>query len=250
MISIIIPCHNLAKYLRAAADSVLVQTRGDHELIIVNDCSPDDTQEIAEAIVEENPGRAVQVIRTEENVGLSAARNLGISQSCGEYILPLDADDFLHPMCLKLMAGPLDRGEADIVSAAQMNFGATCRTVDLGTPDPNLLPVYNGLGYCSMYRKTCWEAAGGYPVNYPRMGREDWEFWIRCARHGFRFGHVPEILWHYRDRPDSMAKAAMDDDEFLMARIVTRNPQLYARESIERAYAIIEEETHDEDSSG
>ncbi|HUU85094.1 MAG TPA: glycosyltransferase family 2 protein [Phycisphaerae bacterium] len=249
MISVIIPCHNQGKYLRTAVDSVMVQTRGDHEVVVVNDASSDNTEDVVNEVIAENPGRAVRLVNTEAQSGLSAARNLGISQAQGNYMLPLDADDFLHAEYLQRVGSVLDTTGVDIVSASRMNFGAVPRLVVTQACNPKLLPVYNQLGYCSMYRKTVWERAGGYSVNYPRMGYEDWEFWQRCAMCGCKFGNVPEILWYYRDRADGMAHGALRDDEYLMARMVTRLPQCYAPKSVERAFRVIEE-TQDEDSTG
>ncbi len=235
MISVIIPCHNHAKYLRTAVDSVLVQTRGDHEIIIVNDASEDNTHGLALEIIEENPGRQIDLWDMDENVGLSVARNTGIAKAKGEYILPLDADDFLHPMFLAMASVPLDKDEADIVSAGRINFGRVVQSVPACKVDPNLLPVLNQLGYCSIYRRECWEKTGGYPKNYPQMGYEDWEFWIKCAKYDYTFAAIPEYLWFYRLRPNSMAQAAAQNHQFLVSRIIQRHPELYAPDTVERA---------------
>lgn len=243
MISVVIPCHNHGRYLRTAIDSVLVQSRGDHEILIVDDHSEDDTVEVSGSAIEENPGRAIKYLPLHASRGLSAARNFAIEHhAAGEYILPLDADDFLHPSYLAETVPLLDDNKADIVAADRINFGLHCAPVRPGKPNPDMFPLINQIGYCSVYRKSCWEKVGGYPINYPRMGYEDWEFWLRCAMAGFRFECVPKVLWHYRDRPKSMAKTALGDDEYLMARMITRLPQNYSMESIERAFKIVDRE--------
>lgn len=247
MISVIIPCHNQAKYLRGAMESVLVQVRGDHEIVVVNDGSTDGTSDVARSVIDENPDRAVRLIE-QGQAGLSAARNTGIESCESEYILPLDADDFLNPTYLAQTIPLLEAGSADIVAAGRLNFGLTCQLVLQPEIEPNLLPVVNVLGYCSIYRKSCWEKVDGYPQNYPRMGYEDWEFWLKCAEAECRFAVVQEILWNYRVREGSMAAGALEDDEYLRARMITRNPGHYSVESIERAYKTLEETQNGNDN--
>ena len=88
-VSVVIPCYNQGHFILEAIDSVLTQTYEDYEIIVVNDGSTDsNTIRILNAI--NNP--KILVIHT-KNEGLSSARNTGIKNSVGEYILPLDADD-------------------------------------------------------------------------------------------------------------------------------------------------------------
>ena len=90
LISVIVPCYNQAQYLDECLQSVLDQTYTDWECIIVNDGSPDHTEEIAKKWVEKD-ARFRYLFK--ENGGLSSARNAGIEIAKGEWILPLDADD-------------------------------------------------------------------------------------------------------------------------------------------------------------
>jgi glycosyltransferase involved in cell wall biosynthesis len=92
-ISVIIPCFNQGPYLDEAVDSVLAQTFQDFEILVVDDGSTD-----AETIkiLRDFARPKTRIIRT-ENQGLSAARNNGIREAMGEYILPLDADDKIGP---------------------------------------------------------------------------------------------------------------------------------------------------------
>ena len=87
MISIIIPCYNQAEYLPQAIESALNQKTGeDFEVIVVNDGSTDNSLEIAKSY------KGIKVI-SQVNKGLSSARNTGIMNAIGDYILFLDADD-------------------------------------------------------------------------------------------------------------------------------------------------------------
>ncbi|GKU77025.1 glycosyltransferase family 2 protein [Paenibacillus sp. L3-i20] len=96
--TIVIPCFNLAKYIRKTIESVLVQTYTDFELIIIDDGSLDDSYKILQEI--ENTDKRVRLF-SKENGGVSSARNFGIHKSTGDYILFLDGDDLINKDLLK-----------------------------------------------------------------------------------------------------------------------------------------------------
>lgn len=89
--SIIISAYNIEKYIKRAIDSVLEQTFTNYELIVVNDCSKDET---LEKIQEYDDPRLI-IINNEKNRGLGAVRNIGIEKATGEYVVHLDGDDTL-----------------------------------------------------------------------------------------------------------------------------------------------------------
>jgi glycosyltransferase involved in cell wall biosynthesis len=96
LISVIIPSYNDEKYISEAIDSVFSQTYSNVEIIVVDDGSEDDTQDI----IKRKYGHAIKCF-IQENKGPAAARNLGINNSCGEYIAFLDADDWWLPAKLE-----------------------------------------------------------------------------------------------------------------------------------------------------
>lgn len=100
-ITIIVPVYNVEKYLKECLDSLVSQTIDNIEVICINDGSTDNSKEILEDY--QNRYSFVKVINHEKNKGLSAARNTGIKNATGEYILFVDSDDFiLHEACEKL----------------------------------------------------------------------------------------------------------------------------------------------------
>ena len=94
-VSAIVPCYNTAKYLPAALDSVIAQTYGDWEIVLVDDGSTDNTPAIA-AEYKQRLGDKLQYVR-QENRGLPAARNTAIRSARGEFLAILDADDIWLP---------------------------------------------------------------------------------------------------------------------------------------------------------
>jgi len=95
-VSVVIPTYNYGKYIEKAIDSVLAQTYKDFEIIVVDDGSTDNTREIIETKYEDKVRYFYQ-----ENKGAPAARNRGIEKSKGEYLVFLDADDYLAPSSLE-----------------------------------------------------------------------------------------------------------------------------------------------------
>jgi len=115
-ISVIITCYNYGHFLSEAIESVLNQTFEAPEIIVVNDGSTDNTAEIA--------ARYPILIVNQNNQGLPTARNVGISKSNGIYILPLDADDKLHPQYLEKVVPILDRHpDIGVVYTCRLHFG-------------------------------------------------------------------------------------------------------------------------------
>ena len=92
-VSIIITCYNYGRYIERAIRSCLDQSmpKGTFEIIVVNDCSTDETAEVLENFLDE-----CRVFNLEQNVGLSAARNFGIRKAKGQFVVFLDADDYLQ----------------------------------------------------------------------------------------------------------------------------------------------------------
>lgn len=104
LVSIIIPVYNVAEFIADCLKSVYNQTYDNIEVILVDDCTPDNSMEIAKAFINKLRQRyKVQIICHEQNRGLSAARNTGIKAMNGDWIYLLDSDDEILPDCIKLL---------------------------------------------------------------------------------------------------------------------------------------------------
>jgi CDP-glycerol glycerophosphotransferase (TagB/SpsB family)/glycosyltransferase involved in cell wall biosynthesis len=113
-LTLIVPAYNVQGYIRQCLDSILQQDFNDFELICVDDCSPDSSG----AIIDEYAARdeRVRALHLPQNVGLGRARNAGLAQAGGEYVLFLDSDDTLTPGSLAAIAQRLDAtGDPDIL---------------------------------------------------------------------------------------------------------------------------------------
>lgn len=115
LISVIIPVYNVSAYIEKCMQSLVAQSCKDFEIILVDDCSTDDSIARAKNILDEN-GLSYIVIQQTDNQGVAQARNTGIDHARCELICFVDSDDYVHPDFLKRMAESLQSTGADIVT--------------------------------------------------------------------------------------------------------------------------------------
>jgi glycosyltransferase involved in cell wall biosynthesis len=205
LISVVIVCYNQARYLRNAIESVLAQSYQGAEILLVDDGSTDQTSEIAQEYSQ------VHYIR-QNNRGLSAARNAGLHQSKGRYMVFLDADDRLLPNALAAgLAVFREQPESGFV------FGAHRNIFDDGSAAPTTLsePVeqehywhllqsnYIGMHATVMYSREAIELAGGF--NESLRACEDYEMYLRIARRRPVRRHCA-LVAEYRQHDTNMSR--------------------------------------------
>jgi len=234
-VSVVIPCYHQAQYLAETVESVLAQTFGNWEIIIVNDGSPDHTTDVAQGIILKNPSRKIRLIE-KANGGLADARNAGIRFARGNYVLPLDADDKIDPTFLAKTVALLEqRPEIAIAYTDWVYFGAhTTQRAALDYDFARLCKKENLFTCTSLFRKKAWEAVGGYNLNMTR-GVEDWDFWISCGAQGFVGQRIPEPLFFYRAKEGSMIHTLQPHLQAMFARIILNHPTLYGAEAVRSA---------------
>lgn len=219
--SIIIPLYNQQDFIADAIESAMSQTTK-CEIVVVNDGSTDNSPDIAKGYEQ----YGVKVIH-QINKGLPSARNTGIMNATGDYILPLDSDDQLLDNCVEKLMVIAETTGADVTSPSFKTFGIDNSQVIL-MPAPTIEDFKQGnrIGYCSLMKKSVLLEVGGYS---PRMvyGYEDYALWFDLLKRGKRFVTTPEILWLYRTRTDSMINESRKHHEELMAQIAHDNKELF-----------------------
>jgi len=190
-VSVIIPTHNRAHLVAEAIDSVLSQTFTDFELIVVDDGSIDNTEEVVRSFID----RRLKYLK-QTNKGVSAARNTGIETAKGEFIAFLDDDDLFLPAKLSLqLARAADDPTAGLVygkylsairSEGSMKAAGVCHP-KLELRDLLLGPAFHWSTV--LIRRTLLEQVGGFEEN---LGGEDWELALRLALAGCQMICVSE----------------------------------------------------------
>ena len=199
LISVIVPCYNQAQYLDECLQSVLDQTYTDWECIIVNDGSPDHTEEIAKKWTEKD-SRFKYLYK--ENGGLSSARNAGIEMAKGEWILPLDADDKIGNQYLELAEKEFGKDYTVIYCEAEL-FGNETGKWHLPEFSLENLAKKNCIFCSAFYKKEDWKKVGGYDINMI-YGLEDWDFWINILSKDSKVFKLDYLGLQYRIKQNSM----------------------------------------------
>lgn len=222
-VSVVIPCYNHGDFLLETLDSLQKQTFTDFEVIVVNDGSTDKaTVEILQSITLAN----TKVFHT-ENMGVSAARNLGILKASGSFILPLDADDKIGPTYLEQAVNTLETNpEVAAVYFDRVLFGDSEGAAPLPDYDPVALLTENCI-YAALFRRSDWKTVGGFSEKMVH-GWEDWDFWISLSELGKQFVKIPEPLFFYRVRCNSRDHSLRLPQKIaMMSVIVLRHKSLY-----------------------
>jgi glycosyltransferase involved in cell wall biosynthesis len=201
-VSVVIPCYNQARFLGEAIQSVLRQGYNDLEIIVVDDGSRDGTEEVASGYAKEDS--RVRLVR-QENKGLAAARNRGLAEAEGEYIVFLDSDD-------RLVSEALEVGVRELEAHPGCAFvSGICRKI---TADGSIVPGWEQfrvrgdpylelLRSCPvyvpavMYRRSVFDAVGGFDTSY--KAAEDYDLYYRILERYPVYCHdtlVAEIRRH------------------------------------------------------
>ena len=225
IVSVIMPCFNQGQFIEEAVESIIAQTFTPVEIIIINDGSTDiETVRLLNHYQKPN----VSVIHT-ENRGPSAARNVGIHQAKGQYILPVDADDRIAPTYLEKAVPILaSQPEIGIVYTQAELFGAKTGSFDLPPYQfPDIL-LGNMIFNSSLYRKADWEKVGGYNENMV-CGWEDYDFWLSILELGKDVFRIPEVLYYHREVANSRSEQ-MTQEHWVKSytQIFANHPQLYS----------------------
>lgn len=208
LVSVVIPCFNLGRYVEEALASALRQTLTSIEIILVEGGStdgetPERLRRIARAAL---PG--VTVLFREKPSLAGDNRNFGIRHARGRYICCLDADDLLDPAYLEAALFAAEFGDFDFVCPSVQEFGAgALRWIPQDPRWPDIVRE-NSVSTVALFRREIWEKLGGFRDwgIGSRHVAEDWDFWIRAVAAGYRGKALADTLMHYRIRPDSLSR--------------------------------------------
>jgi glycosyltransferase involved in cell wall biosynthesis len=208
LVSFVVPCYNLAHFLGECVQSLLAQSYTKFEILILDDCSPDNTAEIATSFLDPR----VRFIRNDQNLGHLRNYNKGIAAAIGKYVWLISADDVLRqPYALDRYVQVMEANPS-----VGYVFSPAVRLFDgrqLGTLSSSVCSstdtIINGREWLAklihrncivapsvMVRKSCYESLGAFPLNLPWNG--DWYLWCLFALH-FDVAYIAEPMVCYRE---------------------------------------------------
>mgnify|MGYP001178124174 CR=1 FL=1 len=241
-VSFIVPCYNQGKYLSVALESIYQQDFTDWEIIIINDGSTDDSQEIIKTLMAKAPTKNIYCLCLND-VGSSVSRNTAIRMATGDFYVPLDADDKIDKTFLGKTLNKFNVNKSygfvyvDTLYVVGNNY------------HPNPSPEYSFMGllmnnfmsYCSLFRKDAYMDVGGYDLdNFCYY--EDYELYIKLGMKGWYGIHLPENLFYYNVHADSsmQTERARKLGGVYKAYMINKYSELFPLEWQEQAKKIME----------
>ena len=220
LVSVVITNYNQGSYLRDCLDSILQQTYGNWEIILIDDASTDSSLEEANQWFIENQSRfpiknTFHLLSLPRNMGFAGALTTGYYLAKGEFIAVQDSDDISHPERLESQINFLiDHPEIDLVGTNYAAFeegvpADLARGVNWIKYGENIAKVYKNGGHCVchgtiLFRGTLFDRVGG-PTRRIN-GAEDYEFIVKCLNGKAKIENLPDVLYFYRIHPQQRSR--------------------------------------------
>jgi len=207
LLSIVVPAYNTPQeYLAKACESVLNQVYPNWELCIVNDGSPQKhVRETLDRFARKDS--RIKVKHLPRNKGISRATNEAIALAAGQFIVFMDSDDVLHPLALYEVVKFLNQNpEADFIFSDEdkMTLGDVRRRPEFKPGwNPDLFLTYNYLNHLTVCRKIIVDEVGGFRAQY--NWSQDYDLYLRITEKTSNIHHIPLVLYHWREIPNSSA---------------------------------------------
>jgi glycosyltransferase involved in cell wall biosynthesis len=200
LVSIVLPVYNGEKFLAKSIESCLNQTYQNLELIIVNDCSTDNTLEIA--LLYASKDNRIRILNNTENKKLPASLNIGHKQAIGDYFTWTSDDNFYEFNAIETLLNALIENKVDIVYSNIFlinQLGENKRESNFVDFENVLFGNY--IGACFLYAKGVFDRNAGYKENLFLV--EDYDFWLRAIEHSVYF-QLKRNLYSYRKHTESL----------------------------------------------
>lgn len=232
LVSVILPVYNSSNYLHHAIKSIIDQKYQELEIIIINDGSTDNSDQIIKQYTENDP-RIVYIKR--ENKGLVFSLNEGIRIARGKYIARMDSDDLSHPNRIKEQVAYLEKYELDLCGTAIIRFNGW-RKKRISYPKHNeeiklKLLFGSPFAHPSILGKSALFKQNLYEIKYKHA--EDFDLWQRLAANGIKSGNLSESLLLYREHQNQISALQNSIQKELSIEIAARTWQHYFKETID-----------------
>lgn len=241
LVTVVVPCYNYGRYLPDAIASLIGgrtslgempgQSFQAFEVIIVDDCSTDETAEIAEALAD--PWKGVFYVRHFERRGTPAANNTGMKMAAGRAVTHLSADDMYEPWRLETLYRAWEQDQSKVYYDDVRQFGQGLRreTLPMQEYDFEKLKHKNQMHAGIFFSRRAFQAVGGYPREMI-YGREDWAMNVRLGLAGYCGKRVPQAGYLYRREGQgrSMRNVGAEWRSRFLAQMQSLFPEAYDRE--------------------
>lgn len=209
-ISVIMGIYNCAGTLKEALDCIVNQSYTNWEVIMCDDCSSDDTVQIAEQYIRKYTDKFI-LLRNEMNQGLNYTLNKCLECASGDYIARMDGDDVCDKNRFMREVEVLEDNPDIAIVSTDMNFfdekGVWGRThTDKYPQKENFLKATPFCHAASMVRKNAYVDVGGYSVEPHLLRVEDYHLWVKMYEKGYKGMNIQECLYSMRDDRDAQGR--------------------------------------------
>lgn len=208
LISIITPVYNAGSYIEETLHMVEKQTYGNWELILVDDCSSDNSRQVIRSYMDARKDERIQLIEKEVNEGAAMARNTGIDAAKGRYIAFLDADDIWMPEKLSTELAFMKEKQAAFVCTAYEFGDERARGTGKIVHVPPVLTYKKALSRTVIFTTTVMLdrcKTGTELIHMPVVKSEDTALWWKLLKNGFPVYGLDEVLAIYRRPAKSLS---------------------------------------------
>jgi len=197
-LSFIVPLYNQGKYLEECLQSIV--DNKDHgleyEIIVVDDCSTDDSFSVANGLQEKFTFR---LYKNKKNSKPAATRNFAISKSTGTFIICLDSDDKIPTNYISETHKHILKQNVDVIYADSQCFGANMKRYNWPRFSLERMQHTPFVNCSSLFKRNLWETIGGFKEDMI-YGWEDYEFWLNASKNGFKFCKCDTTELFYRQK--------------------------------------------------
>ncbi len=211
-ISVITPVYGVEKYIEKSLRSLFTQTKTDRvEFILVNDCTPDNSMEVARRVISDYPDLNIRIVEHQKNQGLAAARQTGISAARGRYMIHIDSDDWCEKNMLEDMYACAVENNADVVVAdIYVNYPGKQVYKLMGAPD-NGPDCVTAILKGELSGSTCNKLTRRSICTSNNLAwvpgvdiAEDWLIYIKIFSNAKKVVSMPKAYLHYIQNPGSL----------------------------------------------
>jgi glycosyltransferase involved in cell wall biosynthesis len=240
LISIVIPSFNGSNFLAKAIDSVLRQDYKNIELILINDCSTDNSLKIMREYQEKNTSK-IKLINNQKNLGLSATLNKAFSFANGEVFGWISDDNIFDDRAISKMLSKMFANYPDSYDVIYGNYqlidnlGKVTMNVKVGKIDKIIFKY--AIGPCFIFKKECFDITGGFNEDYKMC--EDYYFILQLYNMNFKFAKIDDFLFKFRihnGQMSSNSKALIDNTEKIILDNAKNNKHKIGKKNLAKIY--------------
>jgi glycosyltransferase involved in cell wall biosynthesis len=204
-ISVIISLYNYEKFINYAIDSVISNSFDSCEIVVVNDCSTDNSINLVNEYLKKDCN--LTIIDKNINTGLAHTRNLGIEKCVGDFVFILDADNKINNGCLEKLYNFITENNLDSAYSTIECFDEKEKFIRLISNDEfefHKLREGPYIDAMALFNREKMMSISGYDMGMPVNGWEDYDMWLNISISNFKVGHLKERLCWYLVKSDSM----------------------------------------------